>query len=133
MQPDQFSTDIYIEREFFLFFKTKMGLFGNLGNFFKNSANKISSTLIKPIGRFVSHTIPDVAGKVISTIKSGGSKAIELGGQVVNKGKEVVSGVIDSAGKFVDKVNPLNNIGFYVILGLGAFVLIDFMNSYNYI
>jgi len=40
-----------------------------------------------------------------------------------------VSGVIDSAGKFVDKVNPLNNIGFYVILGLGAFVLKEFMNS----
>jgi len=54
------------------------------------------------------------AGKVISAIKSGASKAIELGGQVVDKGKELVSGVIDSAGKFVDKVNPLNNIGFYV-------------------
>jgi len=27
------------------------------------------------------------------------------------------------------KVNPLNNIGFYVILGLGAFVLVEFMNS----
>lgn len=106
-----------------------MGLFGSIGNFFKNAANKISSTVIKPIGRFVSHNIPDMAGKVISAIKSGGSKAIELGGQVVDKGKEVVSGVIDSAGKFVDKVNPLNNIGFYVILGLGAFVLIEFMNS----
>jgi len=53
-----------------------------------------------------------VAGKVISAIKSGGNKAIELRGQVVDKGKEVVSGVIDSAGKLVDKVNPLNNIGF---------------------
>jgi len=40
-----------------------------------------------------------------------------------------VSGVIDSAGKFVDKVNLLNNIGFYVILGLGAFGLVEFMNS----
>jgi len=56
-----------------------------------------------------------VAGKVVSAIKSGGSKAIELKGQVVDKGKEVVSGVIDSAGKLVDKVNPLNSIGFYVI------------------
>jgi len=71
-----------------------------------------------------------VAGKVISAIKSGGSKAIEIGGQVVDKGKEVVSGVIDSAGKLVDKVNPLTNIGFDVVLGgLGAFVLIEFMNS----
>jgi len=88
-----------------------MGLFGSVGNFFKNAANKVSSTIIKPIGRFVSHTIP--------AIKSGRSKAIEIGGQVVDKGKEVVSGVVDSAGKFVDKVNPLKNIGFYVILGLG--------------
>jgi len=98
-----------------------MGLFGSIGNFFKNAANKVSSTLNKPIGRFVSHTIPDVAGKVISAIKSGGSKAIELGGQVVDKGKEVVSGVIDSSGKFVDKVNPLNNIGFYIIFRIGSF------------
>jgi len=36
-----------------------------------------------------------VAGKVGLI---GGSKAIELGGQVVDKGKEVVAGVIDSAG-----------------------------------
>jgi len=71
-----------------------MGLFGDLGNFFKNAANKVSSTIIKPIGHFVSHTIPDVAGKVISAIKSGGSKAIEIGGQVVDKGKEVVAGVV---------------------------------------
>jgi len=124
MEPDQFST----EREFFLFLKTKMGLFGDIGNFFKNAANKVSSMVIKPIGRFVSYTIPDVAGKVISAIKSSGSKAIEIGGQVVDKGKEVVSGVIDSAGKFVDKVNPLNNIGFYVVLGLGVFILVEFMN-----
>jgi len=47
----------------------------------------------------------------------------------VDKGKEVVAGVIDSAGKLADKVNPLNNIGFHVILGLGAFVLVEFMNS----
>jgi len=47
--------------------------------------NKFSSTIIKPIGRFVSHTILDVAGKVISATKSGGNKAIELGGQVVDK------------------------------------------------
>jgi len=40
-----------------------------------------------------------------------------------------VSRVIDSAGKFVDKVNPLNNIGFYAILGLGVFILVEFMNS----
>jgi len=45
------------------------------------------------------------------------NKSIELGGQVVDKGKEIVA-VIDSVGKFVDKVNPLNNIGFYVILTL---------------
>jgi len=94
-----------------------MGLFSEIGNFFRNAANKVSSTIIKPIGGFVSHTIPDVAGKVRSAIKSGGSKAIETGGQVVDKGKEVVPGVIDSAGKLVDKVNPLNNLGFYVILG----------------
>jgi len=98
-----------------------MGLFGDLGNFFKNSANKVSSTIIKPIGHFVSHTIPDVAGKVISAIKSGGSKAIEIGGQVVDKGKEVVTGVIDSAGKLVDKAYQLF-IGSYVLLGLGAIV-----------
>jgi len=60
-----------------------------------------------------------VAGKVISAIKSGGSKAVEIGGQVVDKGKDVVAGVIESAGKLVDKVNPLNNLGFYVLLGLG--------------
>jgi len=36
----------------------------------------------------------------------------------VDKGKEVVRGVIDSAGKFINKVNPLNNLGFYAILGL---------------
>jgi len=100
-----------------------------LGNFFKNAANKVSLTIIKPTGRFVSHTIPDVAGKVISAIKSGGSKAIEIGGQFVDKGKEVVSRVIDSAGKLVDKVNPLNNIGFYVVFGLGVFILVEFMNS----
>jgi len=105
-----------------------MGWFSGIGNFFKNAANKVSLTLIKPIGHFVSHTIPDMAGKVISAIKSGGSKSIEIGGQVVDKGKEVVAGVIDSAGKLVDKVNQLNNIGFYVLLGLGAFVLIEFMN-----
>jgi len=99
MEPDQFSTGIYIGREFFLFLKTKMGLFGDIGNFFKNAANKISLMIIKPIGRFVSHTIPDVAGKVISAIKSGGNKAIELGGQVVDKAKEVVTVVIDSAGE----------------------------------
>jgi len=99
-----------------------MGLFGDIGNFFKNAANKVSSMIIKPIGRFVSHTIWDVAGKVISAIKSGGNKAIELGGQVVDKGKEVVSGVIDSAGKLVDKFNPLKNIGFYVVLGLGVYI-----------
>jgi len=51
-----------------------MGLFGSIGNFFKNAPNKISSTIIKPMGRFVSHTIPDMAGKVISAIKSGESK-----------------------------------------------------------
>jgi len=129
MEPGQFSTGIYIEREFFLFLKTKMGLFGDIGNFFKNAANKVSSTIIKPIGRFVSHTIPDVAGKAISANKSGGSKAIEIGGQGMDKGKEVVAGVIDSAGKFVDKVNCLNNIGFYVVLGLGTFVLVEFMKS----
>jgi len=79
-----------------------MGLFGSIGNFFRNAANKISSTIIKPIGRFVSHTISDVAGKVISAIKSGGNKAIELGGPVVVKGKELVSGVIDGpAGEVV--------------------------------
>jgi len=95
-----------------------MGLFGDLGNFFKRAANRVSSTIIKPIGHFVSHTIPDVPGKVISAIKSGGSKAIEIGGQIVDKSKEVVSGVIDSADKFVDNVNPLNDLGFYVVLGL---------------
>jgi len=26
-------------------------------------------------------------------------------------------------------INPLNNLGFYVLLGLGAFVLVEFMNS----
>jgi len=78
---------------------------------------------------FVSHTIPDVAGRVISAIKSGGSKAIEIGGQFVDKSKEVMSRVIESAGKFFDKFNPLNNIGFYIVLGLGAFILIEFMNS----
>jgi len=36
--------------------------------------------------------------------------------------------MIDSAGELVDKVNPLNNIGFYVILRLGAFILVEFMN-----
>jgi len=66
--------------------------------------------------------------KVISAIKSSGSKAIEIG-QVVDKGKEVVAGVIDSAGKLVDKVNPLNNIGFYVVLGLGVYILVELMNS----
>jgi len=106
-----------------------MGLFGDIGNFFKTAANKVSSTIIKPIACFISNTIPDVAGKVISAIKSGGSKAIEIGGQVMDKGKELVAGVIDSAGKLFDKVNPLNNIGFYVVLGLGAFVSIEFMNS----
>jgi len=124
MEPDQFSTDIYIEREFFLFLKTKIGLFGFIGNFFKNADNRVLSKIIKPIGRFVSHTIQELAGKVLLAIKSGGgSKAIEFGGQVVDKGKEVVSGAIDSAGKFVDKVNPLNNIGFFVVLGLGALCL----------
>jgi len=58
MEPDQFSTDMYIKREFFLFLKTKMGLFGDIGNFFKDAANKVSPTIIKPRGRFVSHTIP---------------------------------------------------------------------------
>jgi len=90
----------------------------------------VTETLfIKLMGKFVSHLLPDVVGKVISAIKSDGSKAIEIGGQVVDKGKEVVTGVIDSAGKLVDKVNPLNNLGFYVLLGLGAFVLIESMNS----
>jgi len=42
-----------------------------------------------------------VAGKVISAIKTGGNKAIELGGQVVDKGKEVVSGVIDSLTRLI--------------------------------
>jgi len=96
-----------------------MGLFGDLGSFFKNAANKVSSSIIKPICHFVSHT---VAGKVLSAIKSGGSKAIEIGGQVVDKGKEVVAGVIDSACKLVDKANPLNNLGFYMSLGLGAHI-----------
>jgi len=50
-----------------------MDLFSDIGNFLKNAANKVSSAIIKPVGRFVSHTIPDVAGKVISAIKSGGS------------------------------------------------------------
>jgi len=27
--------------------------------------------------------------------------------EIVNKGKEIVTGVIDSAGKLVEKVNPL--------------------------
>jgi len=63
MEPDQFSTDIYIQI-FFLFVKTKMGLFGDIGNFFKKAANRVSLTIIKPISHFVSHTIPDVAGKV---------------------------------------------------------------------
>jgi len=80
MEPDQFSTDIYMEREFFLFLKTKMGLFGDLGNFSKKAANRVSSTIIKLIGHFVSHTILDVAGKVKSAIKSSRSKAIEIGG-----------------------------------------------------
>jgi len=106
-----------------------MGLFGDIGNFFKKAANRVSLMIIKPIGHFVSHTILDVAGKVISAIKSSGSKAIEIGGQVVDKGKEVVSGVIDSAGQFVDKVNSLNNLGNYAILGLEAFILVEFMNS----
>jgi len=106
-----------------------MGFFNSIGNFFKGAADKINSSLLKPIGKFVSHDIPAAAGKVISAIKTGGSKAIEIGGQVVDKGKEAVSGVIDSAGKFVDKVNPLNNIGFYIVLGLGAFVLVELMNS----
>jgi len=53
-----------------------------------------------------------VAGKVMSAIKSGGCKAVEIGGQVVDKGKEVVAGVINSAGKLIDKVNPLNNLEF---------------------
>jgi len=38
-----------------------MGLFGDIGNFFKKAANKVSSTIIKPIGDFVSHMIPGVA------------------------------------------------------------------------
>jgi len=92
MKPDQFSTDIYIEREFFLFLKTKRALFGDIGNFFKNATNNVSLTIIKPIGCFVSQTIPDVAGKVKSAIKSSRSKAIEIGGKFVDKGKEVVAG-----------------------------------------
>jgi len=54
-----------------------MVLFSSIGNFFKNAANQDRSTMIKPIGCFVSHSIPDVAGKVISEIKSGGCKAMK--------------------------------------------------------
>jgi len=100
---------------FFLSLKTKKGLFSSICNFFKNAANKVSSTIIKPLGHFVSHTIPDVAGKVISAIKSGGRKAIEIGGKVVDKSKEVATGVIDSAG---DSVNPLvDNANPLVLVG----------------
>jgi len=60
-------------------------------------------------------------GKIISAIKSGESKAIEIGGQVVDKGKEVVAGVIDSSGKLVDvpvtyPYDPTQRPGLYSVL-----------------
>jgi len=41
---------------------------------------------------------------------------------VIDKGEEV-------AGKVFDKVNPLNNFGLYIVLGIGAFVLVELFNS----
>jgi len=42
-------------------------------------------------------------------------------GKMIDEGKEI-------AGKVFNQVNPLNNLGFYVVLGIGTFVLVELFN-----
>jgi len=66
---------------------------------------------IKGVGKAVIDKVPVVIDKVG-----------EIAGKVIDKGEEV-------AGKLFDKVNPLSHTGFYIALGIGAFVLIELFNS----
>jgi len=113
--------------------KVKMGFFSSIDGFFQDAARKINDNVLKPIGKFITETVPTYGGKIIDSIKGVGKTVIDklpvivdkiggIGRKVIDKGKEI-------AGKVFDKVNPLNQVGFYVALGLGAFLLIELFNS----
>jgi len=87
--------------------KVKMG-FSSIGGF-KDAARKVSDTVLKPIGGFISN-IPSYGGKIIDSIKGVGKTVLdklpvvidkigEIGSKGIDKGEEVV-------GKVFDKVNP---------------------------
>jgi hypothetical protein len=110
-----------------------MTFFSSIGSFFKGAANKVNSAILKPIGNFVTHTIPDTAGKILGGIKDGGKAVLDKLPDIIDSGGKAIGSIIDKGSSLVtgvvDKVNPLNNLGTYLILGIGAFVLIEFMKS----
>jgi len=110
-----------------------MGFFSKIGGFFKDVANKVNDNVLKPIGNFISETVSKYGGKIIDSIKGIGQTVIDKFPVVIDKIGEIGSKVVDKgeerAGKVFDKVNPLNQVGFSVALGLGAFLLIELFNS----
>lgn len=106
-----------------------MGFFSSIGGFFKGAANKINSTILKPIGNFVTHTVPDTAGKILGGIKDAGKAVLDKAPAIIDAGGKAIGSVVDKVGGVVDKVNPLNNVGWYVMLGIGAFLVVEFLKS----
>jgi len=110
-----------------------VGFFSKIEGFFQDAARKINDNVLKPIGKFITETVPTYGGKIIDSIKGIGKTVIDKLPVIVDKIGEIGSKVIDKgeevAGKVFDKVNPLSHIGTFVALGIGAFVLIEFFNS----
>jgi hypothetical protein len=107
----------------------KMSFFSRIGSFFKRAANKVNSAILKPIGNFITHTVPDTGGKILSGIKDVANSAVDKVPAIIDAGGKAIGTVIDKASSAVSSVNPLNSIGFYVMLGLGAFVVVEFLKS----
>jgi len=109
-----------------------MGFFSSIGGFFQDAARKINDNVLKPFGGFISN-IPSYGGKIIDSIKGIGKTVIDKLPVIVDKVGEIGSKIIDKgeevAGKVFDKVNPLNDFGLFLVLGIGAFVLVELFNS----
>jgi len=48
-----------------------------IGGFFKDAASKLNDSILKPIGRFITKTVPTYGGEIVDSIKAVGKAVID--------------------------------------------------------
>jgi phage-related protein len=81
-----------------------MGFFDSIGSFFKGAANKVNSAILKPIGNFITHTVPDTAGKILGGIKDVAKTAIDKVPDIIDSGGKAIGSIIDKGSSLVTGV-----------------------------